>query len=770
MKKISLNEKLPLFVLDGSVLLPGGMARLETDAASAALVRSLLGGEDRRVVIALSTDESELGVHAVATLAQVEEVEGDAVVVSGASRVRILGVEELSPMPLARLEPVEEPSATGTGIEALALEARRLSRDILAFLPGVPADASRGLDRIRDPGALADVLAHHLPADAKEKQQVLEALDPQARLGLVVALLGRRREVLKTAHQIEGTVQARLNKAEREHLLRKRLEAIQNELGEGPSSEADSLEQKLAGLPLPAEARGQVDKETARMKRLPEASPERSVARGWLQWIADLPWGVTTEDNLDVENARAVLDADHHGLGKVKKRVLGFLSVRKLRGDLRGPILCLVGPPGVGKTSLGQSVARALGRKLVRVSLGGVRDEAEIRGHRRTYVGALPGRIVQALKRAGASNPVVMLDEIDKLGAGPQGDPSAALLEVLDPEQNHAFVDHYLELPFDLSRVLFIATANTLETVPAPLRDRMEVLEIPSYSLEEKAAIARAHLLPKQLRAHGLEGERIELSDAALSRVVARHTREAGVRALEQRLADLCRALAMEKASGRLADPRRIEAGEIEALIGPDRFQPEVRDDSGAPGVAAGLAWTPVGGEVLYVEALRMPGSGKLILSGQLGEVMQESARAALSYLQANAKAIGVEEQPLKGWDVHVHVPAGGTPKDGPSAGVTLFTALVSLFTGVPVRADTAMTGEATLRGRVLPVGGIKEKVLAAHRLGLKRVVLPEASAGDLREVPQAVRDELEIVLVKRMDEVLDAALARPRAALRIAA
>jgi ATP-dependent Lon protease len=521
---------------------------------------------------------------------------------------------------------------------------------------------------------------------------------------------------------------------------------------------------------LPSEVRTQIDKELARLKKLPEASPERSVTRSWLQWIADLPWGVFTEDNLDLDNARETLDRDHNGLAKVKKRVLQFLSVRKLRGDLKGPILCLVGPPGVGKTSLGQSIARAMGRKFVRVSLGGVRDEAEIRGHRRTYVGALPGRIAYALKRAGSANPVVMLDEIDKLGAGVMGDPSAALLEVLDAEQNHAFVDHYLEVPLDLSRVLFIATANSLDTIPGPLRDRLEILEIPSYTLEEKSAIARAHLLPKQLEAHGLAGAQIELTDAALSRIATAHTREAGVRSLEKRIADVCRALAVEKASGTLAQPRRIDEGEIEALLGPDRFQPEVREDAQAPGVAAGLAWTPVGGEVLYVEALRMPGKGQLILSGQLGEVMQESARAALSYVKANAAQLGVPASPMEGFDVHVHVPAGATPKDGPSAGVTLFTALVSLLSGVPVRADTAMTGEATLRGRVLPVGGIKEKVLAAHRLGLKRVVIPEACAAELREIPQRVRDELEVVLVKRMDEVLAAALDRPQPQLRAAA
>ena len=761
---------LPVFVLEDAVLLPGAVARLDTDPKGATEARKLLRSGEKRVVVALSA-ETELGIRPIAALAGIEGVSRDGgVIVAAIGRVRVLGFKEGEPLPSARVEEIVVPAASGTEVEALALEARRLARDILALLPGVPVQVGQALDGIADPGALADLLTHHVPADSADKQKVLETTDPVERLKLVVELLARRREVLKTAHDIEGAVQAKVSKAERDHLLRKKLEAIQTELGEGPESDTDELGKKLSTLKLPEDVRSQVDKELARLKKLPEQSPERSVARSWLQWIADLPWSVFTEDNLDVENARQVLDADHHGLQKVKKRVLQFLAVRKLRGDLKGPILCLVGPPGVGKTSLGQSVARAMGRKFVRVSLGGVRDEAEIRGHRRTYVGALPGRIVQALKRVGTANPVVMLDEIDKLGAGYQGDPSAALLEVLDPEQNKAFADHYLEVPFDLSKILFIATANTLETVPAALRDRMEVLEIPSYTSEEKAAIARRHLMPKQLEAHGLSGASVELTDGALDRIIAAHTREAGVRALEKRLADVCRSLAVEKAAGTLVEPRRIDVNEIEPILGPDRFQPEVREDAGVPGVAAGLAWTPVGGEVLYVEALRMPGKGQLILSGQLGDVMKESARAALSYVQANAVQLGVVEKPLDGWDVHVHVPAGATPKDGPSAGVTLFTALVSLLSGVPVRTDTAMTGEATLRGRVLPVGGIKEKVLAAHRLGLKRVVIPQACAAELREVPQHVRDDLEIVLVKRMDEVLQAALEHPQPQLRVAA
>jgi ATP-dependent Lon protease len=759
---LTTQASIPVFVLDDAVLLPGGVARLEVQTEV-----SLAQGA--RVLVALSSEETDLGVHAVASIGTVRGTVEGGVIVTISGRARILAMDESEPLPFASIEELPVQTASGTEVEALMHEARRLAGEIFALLPGMPQEALQRLTSIREPGAFADLLAHAVPAEPIEKQKVLEALDPAERLRLVVTMLARRRETLKVAHEIEGQVQKSVGKAERDHILRKKLQAIQHELGEGEEAEQDTLAEQLKALTLPDDVRATVDKELARLGKLPESSPERSVSRNWLQAIAELPWGKLSEDDLDVENARQVLDADHRGLAKVKKRVLQFLAVRKLRGDLRGPILVLVGPPGVGKTSLGQSVARAMGRKFVRVSLGGVRDEAEIRGHRRTYVGAMPGRIAQALKRAGTSNPVVMLDEIDKVGQSAMGDPSAALLEVLDPEQNFAFVDHYLEVPLDLSRVLFIATANDLGTVPPALRDRMEILEIPSYTLDEKADIARTHLWAKQLEAHGLAKDAATLSDEALARVVSGHTREAGVRGLEKRLAEICRALAVEQAKDSLQQ-RVIPVDEIETLLGPDRFLPETREDGKTPGIAAGLAWTPVGGEVLYIETLRMPGSGKLILSGQLGEVMQESARAALSYVQANAAALGVPAKPLEGIDIHVHVPAGGTPKDGPSAGVTLFTALVSLLSDVPVRNDTAMTGEATLRGRVLPVGGIKEKVLAAHRLGMKRIILPKACAKDLRDVPEETRNALEIVLVDRMEEVLAAALVTPAVHLRVAA
>src|SRR5437899_8654693 len=537
MEEKKLELKLPVFVLEDAVLLPGAVARLDTDANGAALARTVAASEEKRVVVALST-ESELGVHPIATLARVEGVSRDGgVIVTALGRVRVLEFEEGEPLPSVRVEKVPFPPARGIEVQALALEARRIARDILALLPAIPAQVAQALDAVKDPGALADLLSHHVPAEASDKQKVLEALDPAERLKLVVALLVRRREVLKAAHDIEGAVQEKVSKAEREHILRKKLEAIQNELGEGPASDGDELGKKIASLRLPEDVRTQVDKELARLKKLPEQSPERSVSRSWLQWIADLPWGVFTEDNLEVENARNVLDADHHGLEKVKKRVLQFLAVRKLRGDLKGPILCLVGPPGVGKTSLGQSIARAMGRKFARVSLGGVRDEAEIRGHRRTYVGALPGRIVQALKRVGTANPVVMLDELDKLGADYRGDPAAALLEVLDPAQDHTFRDHYLDVDLDLSDVVFLATANVLESIPAALLDRMELVTLDGYAEGEKVDIAANHLLPRQLDRAGLSTQDVTITSGALRLVAGEYTREAGVRELERLIA-----------------------------------------------------------------------------------------------------------------------------------------------------------------------------------------------------------------------------------------
>ena len=779
---------LPVLVLEDAVVFPGPVVALSMDGDALAQAEELLRSGPKLIALAHEQRRADADAEVttlpllrpIGVVARIVQIgrgpDGEtAVVVEGLARVRIGEVHKDGERLTAQIEAVVPAQAPHRPeVSALALELKKLSAEILAMIDGVPRQLRQAIQNLDDAEALGDMLAWRVPADSEEKLAVLGELDLGTRLRLVLQMLGRRREVLKVSNEIDRSVNAEIGKAQHEHLLRQRMKAIRGELNELAGGEADDgkngaegLEKQLATAQLPADVQAQVKKELARLKNLPEQSPEVSVARTWLQWVADLPWQKLTEDNLSVDNAQSTLDRDHQGLGKVKKRITEYLAVRSLKQAVdasrstKGPIICLVGPPGVGKTSLGQSVARAMGRKFVRVSLGGVRDEAEIRGHRRTYVGAMPGRILQAMKRAGTSNPVLMLDEIDKLGAGSMGDPSAALLEVLDPEQNNAFADHYLGVPFDLSRVLFIATANTLETVPAPLRDRMEILEIPSYTLHEKVAIARTHLLPKQLEANGIANVAVHLDDAALIKIVAGYTREAGVRNLERRLAELSRAVAVERVKGDLPEgaDRLITESEIERILGPEQFTPEALERTGLPGIATGLAWTPVGGEVLFVEATQMVGKGQVILTGQLGEVMRESAQAALSYLKANAVALGLPPNPLEGKDLHLHVPAGGTPKDGPSAGVTIFTALVSLLTGIRVRPDVAMTGEATLRGRVLPVGGIKEKVLAAHRLGLRRIILPERCRRDLLEVPDSAKNDLEFIFVERMEQALAAAL-----------
>jgi len=773
-----LPDTLPVLVLDEVVVFPGPVVALTIAEAAIEQVRAQLRTGQPLVVIAGSEPESRKNeipqlrpIGVVARIVQVVKDRGgdDAVLVEGLARVRIGALVETAPRLVAHIEVLPRAQMPySPEVQALAIELKRLSRDILAMLEHVPRQVLQNIQSMDDAEALGDLLAWRVPGEAGPKRLVLEELELAARLRLVVGMVAQRREMLTVSSEIDSTVSEEIQRSQREHLLRQRLKVLQGELDELNGEEKDdgmngagALAKLLAEAGLPKEVEAQVQKELSRLKSLPAQSPEVSVARTWLQWVADLPWSKRSEDNLDVANASGVLDKDHQGLAQVKKRITQYLAVRSLKNDLKGPIMCLVGPPGVGKTSLGQSIARAMGRKFIRVSLGGVRDEAEIRGHRKTYVGALPGRIIHALKRVGTNNPVIMLDEIDKLGTSYQGDPSSALLEVLDPEQNNTFVDHYLGVPFDLSRVLFIATANTLDTIPAPLRDRMELLEIPSYTQLEKLAIARTHLLPKQLEANGIANVAVHLDDAALMKVISGYTREAGVRGLERRLADLLRAVAVESASGALpaGAGRVIAEGEIERILGPDRFTPDALDRTELPGVAVGLAWTPVGGDVLFIEATQMPGKGQVILSGQLGEVMRESAQAALSYVKANAAALGLPGNPLEGKDLHLHVPAGGTPKDGPSAGVTIFTALVSLFTGIRVRGDVAMTGEATLRGRVLPVGGIKEKVLAAHRLGVKRIILPEHCRRDLLDVPESAKRDLEFVFVNRMEEVLEAAL-----------
>jgi ATP-dependent Lon protease len=574
-------------------------------------------------------------------------------------------------------------------------------------------------------------------------------------------LLTRQLEVLKMRDRINSQIKEEMGKNQREYVLRQQLKAIKEELGEdeGDQGDLDGLEERITKADLPQEADQVARKQLKRLRSMQVGSAEYTVVRTYLDWILDIPWSASTQDNMDILKVREVLDEDHYGLDKVKKRIVEYLAVRKLKKDKKGPILCLIGPPGVGKTSLGKSVARALGRKFHRISLGGVHDEAAIRGHRRTYVGALPGQIIQGMKKAGTVNPVFMMDEVDKIGHDFRGDPSAALLEVLDPEQNNAFADHYLEIPYDLSHVMFIATANVPDPIPPPLRDRMEILELPGYTRREKLAIARRHLIPKQLDEHGLSEGLVNITDAAVEEIIDHWTREAGVRNLERSIASVIRGVAVKVAEGD-DTPRTIETEDnLREYLGPIRFTSEVAERTEETGVATGLAWTSVGGEILFIEATKMFGTGKLQLTGQLGDVMKESAQAALSYVRTNAARYGISRDFLEKSDLHIHIPAGAMPKDGPSAGVTMFTALVSMLTGIRVRHDVAMTGEITLRGRVLPVGGVKEKVLAAHRAGIRRLLLPERCKADLEEVPKEIKDELEFVFVQRMDQVLENAL-----------
>lgn len=757
----------PILPLRNSVFFPGGVLPLAVGRQKTiALIKDAVRDEQLIGVItqrrAEEEDPTAESLYSIGTVARIVKLlkmgeDNYSLVVQGLARFKLDELIQQEPYLKARISPVSEAQSTGNvELEALGINLKKLAREVIELTPELPAAAIDLIESISHPGHLADLIAANVDVTIEEKQSILETVDLNARMQLVLELLNRKREILKLSSKIDSAVKGEMSKTQREYYLRQQLKAIKEELGElgDDEEELDELQARLKEAGLPPEVEKVAQKEMNRLKTIPAASSEYTVARTYLEWIADLPWTRTTEDNLDIPNARAVLEADHFGLEKVKKRILEYLAVRKLKNDMKGPILCLVGPPGVGKTSLGQSVARAVGRKFVRLSFGGVRDEAEIRGHRRTYVGALPGRIIQSMKKAGTSNPLMMLDEIDKLGADFRGDPSAALLEVLDPEQNNTFSDHYLDLPYDLSKVLFIATANQLDPVPPPLRDRMEIIELPGYTFDEKVEIAKRHLIPKQIREHGITAEQFELTDEGLSRVIIGFTREAGVRTLERQIADLCRAVAVEVASGK-TDRHVLGEKEVSDILGAERFWNEVAERTEVSGVATGLAWTPAGGDILFIEATRMPGKGMLTLTGQLGDVMKESCQAALSYVRANGQALGISGNFLEKTDLHVHFPAGAVPKDGPSAGVTILTALVSLLTGIRARGDTAMSGEVTLRGQVLPVGGIKEKVLAAHRAGIKRLVLPERNRKDILEVPEQARNEIEFHFVTQMDDVL---------------
>jgi ATP-dependent Lon protease len=682
------------------------------------------------------------------------------VVIQALRRFRVAGVEQREPYPIVRAELLHDSTGEEKKLAPLATAVRMQMSRLIALSPDIPDAASQVLENIDDPGFLADLIAGNLNVAAEEKQKILETTDRKARLERLTFLLAREVEMLELSDKIRTDVRSSIDKSQREYFLRQQMKAIQDELGESEQKRPEVAEYrvKIETLGLKDEVKKEALRELNRLSQMNEASAEYHIITSYLDWIVELPWNVNTKDNLDTRRAEAILNEDHYGLEKVKRRIVEYLAVRKLKPDAAGPILCFVGPPGVGKTSLGQSIARALGRKFVRMSLGGMRDEAEIRGHRKTYVGALPGRIIQNIRKSQSNNPVFMLDEIDKLGSDFRGDPSSALLEVLDPAQNDTFSDLYLNVPFDLSKVMFIATANMLDTIPWALRDRMEVIEIPGYTQEEKLHIAQKYLVPRQLAAHGLEKKRLKFLKTALRLIINGYTREAGVRNLEREIANVCRGCARAFAEGR-RKPIAIQIGDIPKYLGNQKVYREVAERTRIPGVATGLAWTATGGDILFIEATRMPGKGGLVLTGQLGDVMKESAQAVMSYVRANAADLGMDPEDFGKFDVHIHVPAGAVPKDGPSAGVAILTAVTSLLTGKAVKNGLAMTGEITLRGLVLPVGGIKEKVLAASRAGIREVILPERCKNDIADVPESAKKKLKIHLVSRMSEVLDIAL-----------
>lgn len=757
---------LPILPLRNSVLFPGLVMPLVIGREKTLRLLDVAAGKDEVIGVLTQKDKdvhdpNPDDMYAIGTTARIlrivrEREQGVDIVVQGIQRFQVTKFTQTTPFLAASVNLVTEEDRKDVETEALMRTLKSLTTEVLQLIPEMPTSAGDMVDQVESPSRLVYLIASNLPISTEEKMQILGMTDVADAMRTTLKILHHHLEVLRVTQKINTEVKGELNKSQREYLLRQQIKAIQKELGEleDDGDVLDELQEKLAKMTLPDEVRKVADKELRRLRSIQPSSPEYTVARTYLDWICDLPWSTATEDNLDVQHARQVLDEDHYDLDKIKKRILEYLAVSKLRNNLRGPILCLVGPPGVGKTSLGQSVARALGRKFVHVSLGGVRDEAEIRGHRRTYIGALPGKIIQSLKRAESKNPVFMMDEIDKLGRDWRGDPTSALLEVLDPEQNHSFMDHYLDVPFDLSSILFITTANVTDTIPPPLLDRMELLELPGYTPEEKIAIARRHLLPKQIKEHGLTEEQVPLSDPMLLYAIDHWTREAGVRNMERVVAGICRGIAVKVVEGKWEN-QEITVEILNDFLGPEQFSPETVERTESAGIATGLAWTSTGGEILYIEASKMAGKGRLKLTGQLGDVMKESAQIALSYLQSNALAFGVDDRQFETSDLHIHVPAGAIPKDGPSAGVTMFTALFSLMTGRKVRSDTAMTGEITLRGLVLPVGGIKNKVLAAQRGGVTRIVLPERNRKDLTEIPEQVRREMEFVFVKKMDELL---------------
>ena len=771
-----LPEVVSLLPLRNSVLFPGSIIPIDVGRPkSVKLVEEAIAQE--RPIIGIVTqkearveDPSEADIHRVGCAARILKViklarDNYSVILQGVMRIRIDEIQQNDPFIIAKVSELRDVVNPRLDVEAdaLVLNIKETAKKLISLVPELPREAAALLDSVNDPGQVADLVITNLDIEPAEKQDVLESVDVLERLRKVLTLLTRQLEILKVRERINSQVQEEMGHSQREYVLRQQLKAIKGELGEvdDESGDVEEFQKKIAEAKMPEEAEKVALKQLDRLKQMQPSSAEYTVTRTYLEWLVELPWSRSTEDTIDIKTVRSVLDEDHYDLEKVKKRILEYMAVLKLNASKKGPILCLLGPPGVGKTSLGKSIARAIGRKFVRISLGGVRDEAEIRGHRRTYVGSLPGRIIQGLKKAGTNNPVIVLDEIDKLGHDFRGDPASALLEVLDPEQNHTFSDHYLEVTFDLSRAMFIATANYLDPIPPALKDRLEILELPGYTRQEKLAIARRFLIPKQVGEHGLEEHdvKVNFDEGAVFELIDSYTREAGVRNLERELSAVIRGVAVKVVEDESRKTFDIDESQIPEFLGPQKYMPEMSERTAEPGVATGLAWTPVGGEIMFVEASRMPGKGGLMLTGQLGDVMKESAQAALSYVKSHLDELGIEKTIMEGHDLHIHVPAGAIPKDGPSAGVAMLGALVSLLKQTCVRPDVAMTGEITLRGLVLPVGGIKEKMLAAHRAGIKRILLPERNEKDVVDVPEEIRQEMTIVYVRTVQDVLAAAL-----------
>ncbi len=775
-------QVLPLVALRDTVIFPEMIVPLTVgrDRSVKALDRAVRGGSAIALVTQRTSETEEVDsaeeLHAIGTLAKIAQVirlqDGTIrAIVQGQKRIRVLDLVQVEPHLEARIETIDDTHSKTLEVEALMASVQSQIEQYVTSGASVPPEVAVAARNITDGGLLADMVAYSPEMSTEQRQELLETIDVPDRLRLVSQFLAKQIEVLELKGRIQSEVKSEMDKTQREYILREQMKAIQKELGEEDPSvaEANELREKVESSAMPDEVKEKALKEVDRLSRIPSASPEQGVIRNYVDWLVSLPWGTYTDDNLDLAAAEKVLDEDHYGLEKPKERIVEYMAVRKLAEKIRSPILLFVGPPGVGKTSLGRSIARAMGRKFVRMSLGGIHDEAEIRGHRRTYIGALPGRVIQNIKTAGSANPVFMLDEIDKVGMDFRGDPSSALLEVLDPEQNFSFQDNYLEVPFDLSKVLFIATANMLDTIPPALRDRMEVILLPGYTQLEKLRIGQRFLMPKQLEAHGLTAEQLNIEEATLVRLIQAFTKEAGVRNLEREIANIARKVARRVAD----DPATsvtVKAGELEDYLGPARFEYGELDSEDQVGMATGLVVSDAGGDIVQIESTRMEGKDEIILTGQLGNVMQESARAGLSYVRARAKELGIDPASFGKETIHIHVPAGATPKDGPSAGVTMATAVASLLTGRPVRRDLAMTGEITLRGRVLPIGGLKSKLLAAHLAGVKTVLIPRRNEKDLVDVPEEVRTQLRIVPVDSMDEVLAEALvdqARPASRMK---